>query len=530
MSLIGKTIGNYEITTKLGQGGMGTVYLGQHPLIGKKVAIKVLRADLGSDPDCVQRFFHEAKAVNDIGHANIVDIVDFGKTTIDDTELVYLVMEYLNGESMASRLRRAPLTLAESLYIMEQCCSALSASHEKGIVHRDLKPDNIYLCQRGSDSNFVKILDFGIAKLTSATGNSAKTRTGSVFGTPAYMSPEQCENSGKIDCRSDIYSLGIVFYELLTGRVPFNGEGFGEMMIAQMLQQPEIPSIFQPSVPAVIDAVVMHALEKNRTLRFQTMADLAGALGTPDIHAQQYHNVPIATDSVTGRPTDPMARGTAPWSQEGVDASAPHSTTLSGSAREISREILTIPNPQSRTQLVAMIGVSALIMGAVGLWRFTQPSQPQASAMASPPHVAPPPILPMGPAAQPANTTVSPPVVKTLSVKITTTPSGAAVYRIGTPSAAAGVPIGITPFDMDGLSESEEFDLKLHLDGFKDQLRHVIAKEMPQLATVFEPQLVAAQPLAHVRAAEPLKKHKRASQTESVDPDGDDTRLMKPVY
>ncbi len=246
MSLIGKSIGNYQIKAKLGEGGMGAVYLGEHPLIGKRVAVKVLLEELASKEDIVQRFFTEAKSVNDIGHPNIVDIVDFGKMRLDPgaPETVYFVMEFLDGESLAARLRRTGLSVLETLHVMKQCCGALAASHAKGIVHRDLKPENIYLCTRGSDKNFVKILDFGIAKLTGdgGMGQTHKTRTGLVIGTPAYMSPEQCEGKGHIDHRSDIYSIGVVMYELLTGRVPFPGDGFGEILVAHLTKTPDPPS------------------------------------------------------------------------------------------------------------------------------------------------------------------------------------------------------------------------------------------------------------------------------------------------
>src|SRR6476659_7103162 len=216
MSLIGKSVGNYEIKEKLGEGGMGAVYMGEHPLIGKRVAVKVLLDELVANEALVTRFFHEAKAANDIRHQNIVDIIDFGKLDKEGGgKIVYLVMELLEGKSLAGRLDEAPrLTLEEVRHILQQCCSGLAASHAKGIIHRDLKPDNLFLVQRGGDKNFVKILDFGIAKLTTTSSTpNAKTRTGTLIGTPAYMSPEQCAGRGTIDARSDVYALGIVMYE-----------------------------------------------------------------------------------------------------------------------------------------------------------------------------------------------------------------------------------------------------------------------------------------------------------------------------
>src|SRR6478609_1750760 len=221
MSLIGKSIGNYQIKAKLGEGGMGAVYLGEHPLIGKRVAVKVLLEELSSKEDIVSRFFNEAKAVNDIGHNNIVDIVDFGK------------------------------------------------------MKNDFGQDIVY---------FIKLLDFGIAKLTGDGGQSHKTRTGLVIGTPAYMSPEQCEGKGLIDLRSDVYSLGIMMYELLTGRVPFPGEGFGEILVAHLTKQPEPPSTINPDVTPQLEAIVMHAIEKDRNRRYQTMDQFAEAVRDPAAH------------------------------------------------------------------------------------------------------------------------------------------------------------------------------------------------------------------------------------------------------
>src|SRR5437879_1368527 len=189
MSMIGTRVGNYEIKEKLGEGGMGAVYMGEHPLIGKRVAVKVLLDELVANETLVTRFFNEAKAANDIRHQNIVDIVDFGKLDKPGGgggHIVYLVMELLEGQSLAGRLDTKRLTFEETRHILQQCCSGLAASHAKGIIHRDLKPDNLFLVKRGSDENFVKILDFGIAKLTATSSTSNKTRTGTVIGTLAF--------------------------------------------------------------------------------------------------------------------------------------------------------------------------------------------------------------------------------------------------------------------------------------------------------------------------------------------------------
>ncbi|MBP6741412.1 MAG: protein kinase [Deltaproteobacteria bacterium] len=290
MSLIGRRLGNYDIQSKIGEGGMGLVYLGIHPQIGKKVAVKVLHEELCSKADVVARFFNEAKAVNDISHPNIVDIIDFGETTFDGVICKYIIMEYLDGESLAARMRREGVSIRETLHILAQCASALAASHAKGVVHRDLKPENVYLCTRHNDRNYTKLLDFGIAKLTADTGGamSQHTRTGMVIGTPTYMSPEQCDGKGLIDARADIYALGVMMYELLCGRVPFPGDGFGEVLVAHLTREPEPPRQYNPNIPPEVEAIALRCLRKKKEERFQSMNDMLAALMDPAPHYQTF--------------------------------------------------------------------------------------------------------------------------------------------------------------------------------------------------------------------------------------------------
>ncbi len=461
MSLIGKNIGNYLIKAKLGEGGMGTVYLGEHPLIGKRVAVKVLLEELASKEDIVARFFNEAKAVNDIGHANIVDIVDFGKTKNDiGQDVVYFIMEFLDGEALAARLRRTGLTFKETMHVMEQCCSALTASHAKGIVHRDLKPENIYLCPRGNDKNFIKLLDFGIAKLTGDGGQSHKTRTGLVIGTPTYMSPEQCEGKGLIDHRSDVYSLGIVMYELLTGVVPFPGEGFGEILVAHLTKQPAPPSTVNPDVSPQLEAIVMHSIEKDRNRRFQNMEEFAAAIADPDAHLAYYQGMPgaipvgSAAQSHSGgtmmlpdgggvRQTGmqrPITGQRGPTTQTG-----PTPTTLSGAASESMNEV---PR-KSRMPLFAAIGAVVLVGGIVGVVAMKKPSSD------------------VGTASQGSGD--KPPVVQDeiLTITVNSDPTGAKVTRGDTNES------GATPFAMKVKKGGEAFDILVKLDGYKTQTRQI---------------------------------------------------------
>jgi serine/threonine protein kinase len=305
---IGHTIGNYKITAKLGEGGMGVVYLAEHPVIGKKVAMKAIHPELSKNSDVVSRFVTEAKAVNQIGHEHIVDIADFGNTHEGE---FYFVMEYLQGESLSDRLRRETRIMeGRALSISAQIADALNASHAQGIIHRDLKPENIFLCNRGQNRDFVKVLDFGLAKLTQGdTKVTHKTRTGSVMGTPYYMSPEQCEGKIEIDHRADIYSLGVLIFEMLTGKVPFGGEGYGEIIVKHVTMPPPSVRSVVPELPEYLDLILYRVLAKDRDQRFQTMAELRDALLDPEGYSQSAPEVGIPDDlSGIARAATPMAR------------------------------------------------------------------------------------------------------------------------------------------------------------------------------------------------------------------------------
>src|SRR5215831_10171644 len=263
---VGKTIGNYKVTAKLGEGGMGIVYLAEHSVIGKKVAMKAIHPQLSRNAEVVSRFIVEAKSVNQIGHEHIVDIADFGNTP--DGEF-YFIMEYLQGEPLSERLRReGRLAHTSALSIAAQIADALAASHAQGIIHRDLKPENIFLIARGGSRDFVKVLDFGLAKLTQGDPRiTHKTKAGLVMGTPYYMSPEQGE-AKEIDYRADIYSLGVLLFEMLTGKVPFGGDGYGEIIIKHITMQPPSARSIAPDLPHMLDPIVFRALAKDRAARF----------------------------------------------------------------------------------------------------------------------------------------------------------------------------------------------------------------------------------------------------------------------
>ncbi|HTR49357.1 MAG TPA: serine/threonine-protein kinase, partial [Kofleriaceae bacterium] len=213
----GTDVGGYAIDGELGRGGMGIVYSAQHPVIGKRVAIKVLKPSLSQNPASVERFIQEARAVNEIGHPNIVDIFAFG--ALPDGRR-YLVMDLFVGESLRARVRRGALHVREVVRVVDEVASALIAAHAKGFAHRDLKPDNIFLVANPGRTD-VKLLDFGLAKLLPGAGaRMYRTATGAQLGTPDYMSPEQLRGAATVDARTDIYSLGVTALECLLGKRP----------------------------------------------------------------------------------------------------------------------------------------------------------------------------------------------------------------------------------------------------------------------------------------------------------------------
>ena len=269
----------YRVLKRLGEGGMGTVYLAEHCTINKKLAIKVLSAEFSHKQDLVDRFLQEARAASMIQQENVVEITDFGSTPDGS---VYFVMEYLKGEDLSDTVKRVgPLGWARVKPIMLQICGALQSAHDAGIIHRDMKPENCYRVKRSGTDDFIKVLDFGIAKVTSEEGDGGKglTRTGMIFGTPEYMSPEQAQGA-KPDHRVDVYATGVIMYELLTGRVPFTADTFMGILTKHMFEAPDAPSVIAPNadISPDVEAIILKAMQKDRELRFSSMSEMAAAI------------------------------------------------------------------------------------------------------------------------------------------------------------------------------------------------------------------------------------------------------------
>jgi serine/threonine-protein kinase len=276
--LLGRVLGGrYRLTARLGQGGMGTVYRAVHTLMEKPVAVKVLRAELATDAEAVARFHREARSASKLDHDHCIRVTDFGQS---DEGLLYLVMELLDGSSLGTVIRRGPVPEARAAAIALAVAEALEHAHEAGIIHRDLKPDNVFLARRNKGRELVKVLDFGLAKLASdsALGRSI-TQDGTVFGTPEYMAPEQAEGE-KLDGRTDVYALGVLTYQLLTGVVPFSGGNFVALLTRQVQEKPVPPRSRRPDLPisSGMEQLVMCCLEKRPDARYGSAQALCDAL------------------------------------------------------------------------------------------------------------------------------------------------------------------------------------------------------------------------------------------------------------
>jgi len=273
-----KVLGPYELKELLGEGGMGQVWLAEHAKLQRKVAIKLLKPELVRVEAQVKRFFDEARAVNKVNHPHIVEITDF----VEEREMgrVWCVMEYLKGATLKVVGRDETLSIARSVKIVRQVCDALDAAHRVGVVHRDIKPDNIFLVEGKGEGDFVKVLDFGVAKLREERGTSGHTDTGEIVGTPAYMSPEQALGQ-EVDARSDLYSLGTLLYVLLAGRFPFDGVTAGQLVANIVAKRPlPLPKTSRSgeAITEELEGVLMRCLEKDPAARHASMRALSEAL------------------------------------------------------------------------------------------------------------------------------------------------------------------------------------------------------------------------------------------------------------
>jgi predicted Ser/Thr protein kinase len=462
--LLGKVLdGRYEIQSVLGEGGMGLVYKAKHVTLGKKLAIKVLKAEVSKDQEIVQRFRQEAQSATSIGNHHIIDISDFGVLPDGST---YFVMEFLDGKSLTKAIEPGtPLKANRTIHIAKQLCRALGAAHEIGIVHRDLKPDNIYLISRGGDPDFVKVLDFGIAKVV---GQKSKlTQVGQVFGTPHYMSPEQCAGTA-VDKRTDIYALGVIMYEMTSSRVPFDADNLMGILTKHLYEEPVKPHELPPpvDVPPALEAVILKCLAKKPDIRYQTMQEVLA-----DLELVEQGLTPTAVVEEVRRAT---ARTEA--------AMAPRSTQGGGITMDVGS--FELPKSKNTGLFIAAAIVALLVVGG-GIFAFAggrEEPAPAAQVTPEPPPTVTPPPTPEPakpepePVAQGANTPPEPaPAEEVVRVKIASKPDGAEVFN-------DGALLGHTPFDLERPKRGEPgLDLTLKLSGYKDQPVRVTAYTQEKL-------------------------------------------------
>ena len=471
-------IGNYRVLRMIGTGGMGAVYLAEHPLIGKRVALKVIHRELAGNREVVQRFFQEARAVNTIGNEHIVEIHDFGQTPEGDH---FYMMEYLEGETLAQVLgRETLLDTMRALHLGAQIAHALGAAHAAGVIHRDLKPDNIMLVPKG-DAEFVKLLDFGLAKMFAAH-SAVKTAAGVLLGTPQYMSPEASESKGAVDHRTDIYALGVLLFQMTTGVLPFDGTTMGEVLVKQVNTLPPVPRGINPAIPPAVEQILLRCLAKAPDARFQSMFALREALLDPEAYLR------------ASPPIQP-ARSVAPGEVR-VDprvVAAPRSRALDAVAepRMTGRVLAQPAEPKMNTMRIAtpvgyssaprrrawpIVLVLGLLLGLGGgafavAWfgrsHDAALAPADAGRAANRPMVVT--LVPDAPSAAPTDAPAAP--VATAQVAFETVPSGASVH------GPDGAVLGTTPLKLAWPIGAAPVRFTLVLDGYRSEREAVVVSQ-----------------------------------------------------
>ncbi len=450
--LSGQTLGPYELHRLLGEGAMGRVYLGKHNRIGREAAIKVLKAEHARHKDLVQRFIQEATAVNAIKNEHIVEVHDFGEElTADGTSRVYCVMEVLHGRALADELALGPMAVQRICRIIQQVTRALGAAHVLGVVHRDIKPENIFLHEREGDKDYVKVLDFGVAKLLKPLASlpTSNTQAGIVIGTPEYMAPEQALGIGT-DLRVDLYAVGLVLYELLAGEQPFKGNTFGKLVVEITTKQPPpLPSRTKGDepIPRGLIEIVNKCLQKKPEDRYSSSAELVAAL-------------------------DPFV-----YSGRTVVATAAQLAAADGDG-------LAGLWPSRTPRVVAAFGL-ALLLGAGGYWLLRAPE-------------AAPVVL-----EEPAPVVLA----KKVTLEVASHPEGARVTRLDTNEL-----LGITPLKLETDRLDKPLALRLELAGHQPMERQVALINNASLSVDLPAEAKAIDPVKPQPGKKPKKKVTRDGQ------------------
>ncbi|MBI1946521.1 MAG: serine/threonine protein kinase [Deltaproteobacteria bacterium] len=498
----GAQIGVYRILSVIGKGGMGIVYAAEHTRLGKKVAIKVLRSELVEDDVQVARFFAEARTANSVGHENIVEVHDF----IEEGPYRAFVMELIEGITLSRELvAEKPLPLPRLARIGRQVADALAAVHDKQIVHRDLKPDNIFLTTRARQPDFVKLLDFGVAKLMQQTGDSL-TQAGQVLGTPAYMAPEQLRGEG-VGTRADIYSLGCILYQMASGKRPFRAKTVPELMMKQV-HDPPPPFSSWPGLPKVdvsLEKLILQCLDKDPAKRPADMREVEARLAAiEELVTGGFFSgphAPTSSGAIPAAPGPPAASSPTTVEAELTPGATPSvaralagelAATQEGAALDvepIASELEALALPKSRAPLVAAAIGAVMVVAAVVVVVVARGGDEQ----------------------QTAADTVTTPGAKPLVVRVETTPPGAELH-LGD-SLIGASPVTLT---LDRAAAGRE--LRIELPGHRTVLR-----ELPGEDGAISVTLVVDAPVAgDEQQVDP------PTETHTQDPAGAESKPTKP--
>jgi serine/threonine-protein kinase len=465
----GDRLGPYRVLRPIGSGGMGSVFEAIHDDLEKRCAIKVLNDEYSSNQKVVRRFLNEARAVARIRHENIIDVYDFGRSP---DKRYYFVMELLEGSSLADELKQVgALPVPRACLIAGQVARALAASHAAGIVHRDLKPQNLMLIRRAQTEDFVKVLDFGVAKVLTK-GELDQTESGLVIGTTRYMAPEQCRGGKEVDHRCDVYALGLIFYNMLAGKLPFDADNPGDLMVQHLTKAPPPLKDQVKDLPEALEKLVMKALEKNPADRFQDMDELGDVLvafGGPPRGA-----APVVREPLPALEFDFDADDTPAIPSPASSGRFPAPITQ-GTALER-------PSPPRRSKSSAPIWIGlgvVAVLGVAGALALNVRGDKQAN-------VVQPVVAPVTPAPE-----VKPPSLQVV-LSISSEPNGAQVFL-------ADEPKGVTPLDLKVKRGEQRMPLRLTKDGFEPYTQMVVPDTDQMLSWALRPSAKNERPTAEAK-------------------------------